>query len=80
MDQQSRKKETPVAKGLVLLHFCLNHEKTFLFEFLALESALERMVLIGAHHKVGEGLKIPGPRGTTTTARSTTTKIQFFIR
>jgi hypothetical protein len=45
-----------------------------------MESVPERVLLIGAHHKVGEGLKIQGPRGGTTTARRTTTKIQNFLR
>jgi hypothetical protein len=80
MHEQSGKTETPVAKRLVLLQVCLNDEKTFLFELPTTESVRERVVLIGAHHKVGEGLKIPGPRGGTTTARRTTTKIRNFLR
>jgi hypothetical protein len=80
MDPQRRKKGNPIAKGLVLSDFCLIDEKKFLFELLALESTPERMVSIGAHHKLRERLKIPGPRDTTTTARPTTTKIEGFLR
>jgi hypothetical protein len=80
MDQRRRKKERPVGRVLLHLQSCANNQRTCFFKFHTLQSVQEGPVLSGAHHKVGEGLKMPGPRSEATMARSTTTKSQIFLR
>jgi hypothetical protein len=69
-----------VIRGLPRLQSDANNQRTYFFEFHTLHSVPEGPVLIGAHHKGGEGLKIAGPQGGTTTAQCTTTENPIFLR